>query len=83
MPQEPHAFGPSLQCVEETVSKETQGHTGSRSQEEGVPERYCRLIWWTVVWYSLTVTGVVVVGVILSCSLGDFCYYGNISSKPL
>lgn len=83
MPQEPHAFGPSLQYVEETVPRETQGHTGSRSQEEWVPERYCRLIWWTVVWYSLTVTGVVVVGLILSCFLGDFCYYGNISCKPL
>ena len=33
---------------------------------------------WLVVWYNLTVTGVVGVGVSFSGFLGDFCYYGNI-----
>lgn len=82
MPQKPLAFGPSLQYEGGKVTKDTLLESGSRSQEDGVSERYCGLIWWTVVWYNLTVTGVVLVDVISSCFLGDFCCYGNIPTWP-
>ena len=81
MPQKPLAFGPSSQYGGGTVTKGTEWQGRSRSQR--VTGGYCGLYWWTVIWYNLTVTGVVVVGVISSCFLGDFCYYGNIPTNKL
>ena len=81
MPHEPLAFGPSSQYSGGTVTKETQGQGRSRSQGKRFPVGYCGLIWWTVVWYNLTVAGVLSVDVILSCFLGDFCYYGSIPAN--